>query len=168
MEGMLQLLRLINSLGKVEGRKKLQKIVHILKSCGHEFPQHFGYLHYGPFSSEVAAEIDSLVSGSLVREQRVAKPYETYVYESGDSARQLLGDLKQAGTPVWHDLASHLNGKPVSELEALSTVLYLRANGFAGDKLKTRFAELKPSLKRLYDKALAESQKLPKLSLGRQ
>src|SRR5262245_16788301 len=99
MQGMLQLLRLIDSLGKVEGRKKLQKIVHILKARGHDFPQHFGYLHYGPFSSEVAAEMDSLVSGKLVKEQGEGQPFEAYVYEPRDSARKLLAELKQNDEP---------------------------------------------------------------------
>lgn len=157
MQGMLQLLRLITSLNKVEGRKKLQKIVHILKVCGYDFPQHFGYLHYGPFSSEVAAEIDSLVSGDLVAEQGKGQQYEAYVYTPLETAQKLLVELKQEGQPEWYARAEQLNQKPVAELEAVSTILYLKANGFTGEKLKERFLELKPVLKSLYNSALAES-----------
>jgi uncharacterized protein len=133
MQGMLQLLRLIDSLGRIEGRKKLQKIVYILKAQGHEFPQHFGYLHYGPFSSAVAAEMDSLVAGSLVKEQGDGQQYEAYVYTPQQAASKLLADLKQTGKPTWLALATDLNQMDVSLLEAMSTILYLKANGFSGD-----------------------------------
>jgi hypothetical protein len=162
MQGMLQLLRLIDSLDKVEGRKKLQKIVYILKARGHDFPQHFGYLHYGPFSSEVAAEIDSLVSGDLIDERGEGQPYKAYVYTAQDSARALLKELRQSTEPEWKDFATALNQKNVSDLEAMSTILYLQANGFTGQSLKTRFIELKPTLKGLFDRTLREVGKLPK------
>lgn len=162
MQGLLQLLRLVDSLGKVEGRKKLQKIVYILKARGYDFPQHFGYLHYGPFSGEVAAEMDSLVSGDLIKEQGDGQPYEAYVYEPEESARTLLENLKQTDKPEWKELADDLNKKGVSELEAISTILFLQRNGFDGDRLKTRFAELKPALVKLYAGALKAIQKLPK------
>jgi hypothetical protein len=37
-----------------------------------------------------------------------------------------------------------------------------RVNGFSGEALKTRFIELKPTLKGLFDGALCEVAKLPK------
>lgn len=162
MQGMLQLLRLIDSLERVEGRKKLQKIVYILKARGHNFPQHFGYLHYGPFSIEVAAEIDSLVSGALIDEKGDGQPFEAYVYTTRDTARKLLNDLKQSISPEWKTLAKALNQKYVGDLEAMSTILYLKANGFKGDALQSRFIELKPTLKSSFAGALVEVGKLPK------
>ncbi len=164
MPGMLQLLRLIDALGEVVGRKKLQKIVHILKSQGHDFPQHFGFLHYGPFSSEVAAEMDSLVRGKLVNEKVVGQQFEAYVYKPEDAAKTLLKDLKKTSRQSWQSLASQLNQMNVADLEAMSTILYLQANGFSGDSLKTRFSELKPSLKGIFNRALKAVGELPNRS----
>lgn len=162
MQGLLQILRLVDALGRVEGRKKLQKIVHILQAKGHDFPQKFGYLHYGPFSSEVAAEVDALVSGELVHQEGSGQPYEAYVYTPGESAKKLLNELQQTEAPDWMNLARDLNQKNVSELEAISTILYLQANGFVGEKLRIRFAELKPALRSLYEAAHAAASRLPK------
>ncbi len=161
MQGMLQLLRLIDSLGKVEGRKKLQKIVHILQARGYDFPQHYGYLHYGPFSSDVAAETDALVSGQLITQKGEGQPMEAYVYSATNAARKLLTDLKQLTEPKWKALATDLNKKAANELEAISTILFLQRNGFEGDRLKTRFKELKPALVTLYGVALKSIQKFP-------
>ena len=162
MQGMLQLLRLINTLERIEGRKKLQKIVHILKTCGYEenFPQHFGYLQYGPFSSEVAAEIDQLVSGNLVNESGQGQPYEAYVYEPGESTPKLLTELQQDLTPAWASLAKMLNAKDTALLESISTILYIKGNGFSGEALKKRFSELKPTLASRFRTALSEAESL--------
>jgi uncharacterized protein YwgA len=162
MDGMLEVLRLINALGEVHGRKKLQKLVYILQSRGYGFPEHFGYLHYGPYSSGLAAEVDALVSSGLVSQQGGCGEYEPYVYKSGQAVQKLLRDLGKADKPPWQTLACELNTKDANSLEALSTVLYLISNGFTGKALKDRFSKLKPSLEHLYDKALKSSIALPK------
>lgn len=164
MSGMLQLLKLIHSCEEVGGRKKLQKIVHILKTCGHaeDFPQDFGYLHYGPFSAEVAAEVDQLTDGDspLIHEVRPQGKFDPYRYRATEAAGDLLEKLCETDVPAWADRAVELNQRETLELEAISTVLYLQGNGFTGEKLESRFAKLKPSLAGRFDDALASSQSL--------
>ena len=159
MQGISEVLRLIAVLEKVEGRKKLQKIVHILKSQGYEFPQHFGYLHYGPFSAEVAADVDTLVTHNLVDEQGGAGPRGAYIYTPTDKGLQFLKDIG-LGPRNWSSLATKLNKINVSQLEAMSTILFLRNNGFSGESLKQRFSELKPKLKNEYPNASLAIRKL--------
>ncbi|HVT89098.1 MAG TPA: hypothetical protein VHD56_09620 [Tepidisphaeraceae bacterium] len=163
MDGMLEVLRLIFVLDELKGRKKLQKIVHILQSRGFNFPQRFGYLHYGPYSSQLASEIDALVAGNLLKEEKgVGDDYTPYVYELSDEAMKLLKDLNSTGKPPWITLAKNLNEKDPNYLEAMSTILYLKANGFEGNNLRDRFVSLKPHLKAKFDKALAHAASLPK------
>lgn len=160
MQGISEILRLIASLEMVEGRKKLQKIVYILKSQGHEFPQHFGYLHYGPFSSEVAADVDALVTHKLVKEQGGGVPQGAYSYAPTDKGLQFLNDMGASGSQSWSSLATRLNKINVSQLEAMSTILFLRDNGFSGGALKERFVQLKPKLKNQYNTALTATREL--------
>lgn len=164
MDGMIQVLRLINALEQVEGRKKLQKIVHILKSCGHDFPQSFGYLHYGPYSSELAAEVDLLRSGQLIDETGTGADYEPYVYKPSQIGQTMLVELKHADAAPWEKLARDLNSHDANYLEALSTILYLRANGFDGKVLRDRFCSLKPNLRASFDRALQHAAALPRPS----
>ncbi|HTV49218.1 MAG TPA: hypothetical protein VMG59_12325 [Phycisphaerae bacterium] len=162
MDGMLEVLRLINALREVKGRKKLQKIVHILQSRGYNFPHYFGYLHYGPYSSSLAAEVNALVSCNLVSENGTGEEYEPFIYKPEETARVLLQDLNITGKPPWLPLARYLNAKDANYLEAMSTVLYLKSNNFTGKALKERFSKLKPNLKRYYEDALKEAASLPK------
>jgi uncharacterized protein len=146
MNGILELLNLVQNLGEIEGRKKLQKIVYILQTQGYDFPQDFNYFHYGPYSSDVAFQVDRIVSWDLVKETRGADPYEPYVYTPRETLPAFLAEVKAATTAPWKSLARKLNEKDANFLETLATALYLQRDGLAGDKLERRFGELKPHL----------------------
>ncbi|NNM84950.1 MAG: hypothetical protein HKL96_04220 [Phycisphaerales bacterium] len=161
MDGMLEVLRLIATLGEVAGRKKIQKIVHILKACGYDFPHYYGYLHYGPYSSDLASEVGLLVSGGLVNEAGGGK-YEPYVYTPTEASISLLQELKASTSPEWSSIARDLNEKDANYLEAVSTILYLQANGFGGEDLRERFIALKPHLDEKYDDAMKHAASLPR------
>ncbi len=158
MNGLLEILKLVQELKSVEGRKKLQKIVFILQSQGHPFPQHFGYLHYGPYSSELASEIDTLVDGNLMEQSGGGGQYNPYTYTPGKTLAKLLREVGDSQAPSWSPLAQLLNSRDANFLEALSTVLYLRQSGFDGKRLDARFAALKPALTGLLPKVKAFAQ----------
>jgi uncharacterized protein len=160
MDGMIAVLRLVDVVGKIEGRKKLQKIVHILQSRGFDFPHDFGYLHYGPYSSGLAAEVDALVSSKFVIEQR-GVGYEPYVYTPSKTVGALFEYLGETQVPPWRSLAISLNSRDANFLESLSTILYLQENGFLGRTLKERFIQLKPTLRRFFEAAIVEASSLP-------
>ncbi len=161
MDGMLEVLRLIAALGEVKGRKKIQKIVHILKACGHDFPHYYGYLHYGPYSSDLASEVGILVSGGLVNEAGGGK-YDPYVYTPTEASKALLQELNVSTSPEWSGFARDLNEKDANYLEAVSTILYLQANGFRGENLRERFIALKPHLEDKYASATKHVEDLPR------
>jgi uncharacterized protein YwgA len=62
-------LRLLNELDTVEGRTMMQKIVFIIKAKFGQF-QDFAYSihYYGPFSSDLAEELDTLRLKGLIKE----------------------------------------------------------------------------------------------------
>lgn len=148
MNRTVELLRLIDYCNSIVGRKKLQKIVHILKESGHPFPYRYGFHFHGAFSAELKAEIDALLSEELIEEKEDGSLYggfHQYQYHSTDRAKEFLLGL-DTGAPKWAPLAARLNAKPAQELEAISTVLYLRQHGCPEFDLKTRFEQLKPHL----------------------
>jgi uncharacterized protein len=164
MNSTLNIARLLIACEKIEGRKKLQKIVHILQSSGfqRDFPHQFGYLHYGPYSHEVKADIDRLVdpSGPLVDEQPsvAGLSFQTFVYVPKPELQKAL--LSHATTP-WEGLARKLNEMTPQELEAISTIRFLQRSGVAEQALLDRFKQLKPSLVELYPSALDFAKTLP-------
>lgn len=151
MSAVLSLAKLITVCGDITGRKKLQKVVHLLQIGGFrsQFPYEFGYLHYGPYSHGVKHDLDILTQEKLVREEEsYAGEHKTFRYSP---AQTLADDLNAVGVPAspdWEELANRLNAMTPQRLEAASTVAFLRERGFKGETLQTRFRELKPSLVR--------------------
>lgn len=162
MSRMFELLRLVDTCREIQGRKKLQKMVHLLREAGHPFGYRFEFHFHGPFSAELKGAIDSFVAQKLIAE-RVAEPpgeYRQYSYASTPELKRLLEDFGGTGDPEWAELAKRLNGKPAQDLEAISTVAFLMRCGHGGDELKERFMALKPQLANLFDSAQTEAGRI--------
>lgn len=146
---------LIQELGQIEGRKKFQKIVHILQCAGAPFDERFEFAQFGPFSSTLKAEIDCLgVFGILEEESKGS----TFVFSKGERFSEIEEAGLWTGTPVWSSFARALNEKSASELEALSTTLYLLDRGYSGEALETKFGELKSHLVQFFAKVREQGE----------
>ncbi len=159
MNGAINIARLVNACGTIEGRKKLQKIVYLLQSLGYPFREDFRYLHYGPYSSQVKNEIDWLVDDvDLIDEKPTnAGPFQTYLYTPKIHLTEQLKGIGLDSLPEWAEKARELNQHDAQTLEAISTVVFLRKCGYEDDRLRERFGELKPKLMHQFDDALQKS-----------
>lgn len=169
MNRTIELLRVIECCGRIEGRKKLQKIVHILKEAGAPLGYRYGYHFHGPFSAELKGEIDTLVAEELLREEEGATPvadYKQYSYALGEAGAQVLRRYAPKERPEWQGLAAELNRKSAQELEAVSTLLYLRRHGYEGERLRAQFAQLKPQLTGGFGAAEAMAQRIRALAMN--
>jgi uncharacterized protein YwgA len=157
--------KLIQACGKIEGRVKFQKIVYILQDMGHPFREEFGYLHHGPYSSDLKSEIDQLCEWELVNEvEQPVKDYMRYEYSPNKELRAMLSEIGDESVPEWSELARQLNRMNATDLEGISTIMFLRRRDFDGERLETRYKELKPHLADDYKKCRAEAERLTKLS----
>jgi len=160
MENLLSVGRLIVGCEEIQGRKKLQKIVHILQCKGYPFRQRFGYLHFGPYSAELRAEVEQLSALGLIEEVEGATEtgYAQFDCRPKPGLEEQLIAAGYSDEPAWLPLARELNGLETRLLEAISTILFLRQRGYTGEDLKLRFSSLKPVLCDLYDDALRRSE----------
>jgi uncharacterized protein len=160
MRPALRIAQLLALLKRVDGRKKLQKLVHILKEIGYPFSERFEYSYYGMYSKELRAELDSLTAEDLVREHQAATPFGNpqFSFESTDQLEALLEQLGVEREPEWAALAKRLNGFPPHVLEGVSTILFLSQRGLAGEALKLKLLALKPHLADAYDQCEREAQ----------
>lgn len=157
MNRAVELLRLIAICDRIEGRKKLQKIVHILREAGHPFTYRYGYHFHGPFSAELKGEIDSLVAESIIDEREgetFSGDFKQYAYTLSNSGRSIIDSFGGRESPPWAVLACELNEKPAQELEAISTLVYLVRSGCTDAQIQQRFDQLKPHLAGYFDAAL--------------
>lgn len=157
MSRTVELLRLVQVCRKIEGRKKLQKIVHILREAGYPFHYRYSFHLHGPFSAELKRDIDLFSEENLLDERESTTRYgefAQYEYRPTDQTNILLSELEADSEPVvWSSLAVRLNEKSAQELEAISTILYLLRSGTKRDELKARFESLKPQLSSNYQTA---------------
>ncbi|WP_395739950.1 hypothetical protein [Prosthecobacter sp.] len=164
MNSILIIGQLLDAVGAVEGRKKFQKLVHILQYLK-LIPSHFkfGYLHYGPYSEGLDVELRTFGEEGLIQEEQIETgPYKAYRFTAKEKLTNLvkkLGDSK----PLSHaEVVKELNGKSSLELEAISTILYLRSSGKDGKALKDTFCELKPKLAKDFEQRLKAARELEK------
>ena len=93
-QDILLLLYLINKLEKVEGRKRLQKLIYILKNVYNiPFTFLFRPYYYGPYSDELSEAVDSLRSVDAIGEELVERSsgiyqYNYVIYDKGRSILQ--------------------------------------------------------------------------------
>ena len=147
VDGALAVGRLIAELGGVEGRKRLQKIVHLLRAKGHEeFKQRFILHYFGPFSRQLATQLDFLSAAELIIE--VPEENGAFSYSVPEGARADLSDLRSgsAEPPPWAEFAQELDNASTEELESVSTLVFLHLRGTKGNVLEAEFARVKPHL----------------------
>ena len=150
----LAVARLVAKLGQVKGRKRLQKIVHLLGAQGFsQFRQRFVLHYYGPFSRQLARELDFLGAAGLIDEQR--DEFGVYTYAVSPSGKEFFEELDEDNqeSQPWEELARKLNGQDTELLEAVSTVVFLKANGTDDGALEGRFADVKPKLSSRFSEA---------------
>ncbi len=163
MNSTMRIAQLLRVVGKVDGRKKLHKEVHILQELGCPFQERFEYSYYGMYSPELRQEVDSLIKDKLLREQAMPN-YANEVTYSVESTPQLANFLDQLSNlekePLWSSLAKRLNTLSPRMLEGISTILFLCRRGLQGEELKNRFEALKPHLASIYAKCENEAKNL--------
>lgn len=165
MSSILEVARLIQSCEKIGGRVILQKIVHILQEAGFDsFTEEFGYLHHGPYSSDLKREIDQLIDWKLIDEKaEQVIQYPCYIYTPSRKLEDVLADIGVGNEADWNQLAQELNEKQPANLEAISTIMFLRRRGFSGTKLENRFNELKSHLSSRFKESLSFAEEHQKL-----
>lgn len=124
--GLLGLLRAAG--GVVDGRKKLQKIVYLIQQKGGPLAETFQYHLYGPFSEQLANEIEEMRSFGLVdeEEKRTAQGQTRYEYSLTKVGERLLASMG-AGDRLepFKELIGELATMDGRKLELMATALYL-------------------------------------------
>ncbi len=112
---------------KVEGKKRLQKILHLLQLAGANVDYKFRITHYGAFSSDLADSADILVlTGQLEAKLEPIGVYGRYrsVYTPSDLGKRVLKWPRK-----YVDILFKLDNYSTIELEVASTIGYFVSNG---------------------------------------
>ena len=148
MHPILRIGLLLRQLQVVDTRKKFQKLVHILQVMGAPYPESFDLNHYGAYSSELRAELDAFIIEGLVEETCSDEGNGVVSYSLRPTQRliDLVGEFPGPTEHEWLNWAKTLNRHNPTELEGISTVLYLCQRGWPKAAWRKRFELIKPHL----------------------
>lgn len=146
------ILKLIEATGgKVGGRKRLQKLTHIIKNLGFPIPLDFIYYRYGPYSPELGATISNLNALRLLKESHRKQIFE---YEITKNGKAFIKLLEKNNLVEKYDIPDKINKavnfisqKDPSLLELVSTIMFLMEYGESYKKACTEAKKLKPHLR---------------------
>ncbi len=115
---------------EIHGRKKFQKIFYLSKEVGMPIREIFEWNIFGPFSRELASEIDSLCEMGLLSEDSVGMEY---VYEITKKGSDFLeGSLPSEDETYsrFAGIVQTLNSYGSQELEKLASIRFLLNEGY--------------------------------------
>lgn len=122
--------------GKVEGRKKLQKLIYLAKKKGFAIDHDFRYHYHGVFSADVEHDIRLARAFGLIEETGDPETRQDVSLHSPDLVKERS---ENPGLKLVHAL----RGEEARTLEVLSTIVYLKSVGFEEKRLNLKVEELK-------------------------
>jgi uncharacterized protein YwgA len=149
------LLSVFGEVNKVYGRKKVQKMIHLLESAGTNMPFKYEYHFYGPYSAELQEEINVLVQQGFLTE---TKNDDAYVYSITEKGRGFKETLEADGgysIKLNTELLNSMDKEHSQFLEMTSTYAFLLDSGYGHKEAKLKALELKPHLERYVDNAIS-------------
>ena len=141
------------------GRKKMQKMIHILENCGHNFTFKYEYHFYGPYSAQLQEEVNSLVRQGYLIEDRQDDTYVYRITSKGEEFKKCLEDAELSFTINLSKLEM-LSEKDSQYLEMVSTYIFLRDSGYSRESAENKALELKPHLARHIKDAMIFADKV--------
>jgi len=145
----LRLLKVLDTLGPLKGRKKLHKLVYVLQSTGDQLGYEFDLHYYGPYSYSLAEDLQALRTTNLLSETLDGQTYTLTLTSKG---KQLCERLAQ-GFTFNRGLAESLVGASPAALEVAATAVYLASLRSAETRVFEVLHSLKPNLKPYYGAA---------------
>lgn len=152
-ENYAEVLRLIDFAGgSIAGRKKLQKMVFLAQQRGWPFTEVFRYHLYGPFSEQLAIEIEEMKAFGFVTEEKQAGQGSALCCSLTQQGRSLLEKYANpALSPMFKHLIAEMSQLDSRTLELLATVFFLLKCHVSTDEMLDSIKSLKPD--RDYTKA---------------
>ena len=133
----MPLCHLIKECKNIKGRKRFQKLVFLAKAAGIPFNESFEWNNYGPFSKELAQEIDTLCKLGLIEEELNNSEYYYTLTKKGEG---FLDEMWSKVSDKYERLSKilpMLNENNTQDLEKLASIKFLISEGFPDSYIKS-------------------------------
>lgn len=122
----------------IHGRKKFQKIFYLAKRADISIHETFKWNVFGPYSEELASEIDSLCNMEFLSEELIGTEYSYKITEKG--SRFLEKSLSTEEQILYNRLTKILeiiNKFSSQKLEKIASIAFLLDEGYDDPYIKT-------------------------------
>ncbi|WP_303966735.1 YwgA family protein [Sporosarcina ureae] len=119
-----KIVQFISLANEVNGRKKMQKMVYILKKMNFPFAEKYELHMYGPYSEELTLRVEELCEMGFLAERFEDKgSYKQYCYQVTDEGSKFISTV-DAPKEQLPGCIERLNEKSSRFLELVSTLLF--------------------------------------------
>lgn len=134
----------VSIMGSLNGRKRLQKSIYILKSLGFDYSESFKWGNYGVYSQELTSEVQTLVEAGYLAEK--TEPDSSYSYALTKEGRKFIEQQPSALSRCaeLETVVRMLNEKPVGDLDLFSSCLFVWGADQSTDQMVDLVHYLKP------------------------
>lgn len=153
----VKLVAVVQRCGTLHSRLKIHKIFYILKSLGFPLRERFEYLHYGPYSTDLASELRSAVNAEYVGETATSvavdedeEPLRRFDYAIQPRGSQFVRE-RSADDPTLAavadavaEVAEELNESRPIQLELVATLMFLQDENVRPDRVLGVLRSSKP------------------------
>ena len=137
--------------GRVDGRKKLHKLVYLCQRSGTDLGQAFQFHLYGVYSPSLAQDVDAATTWGLLEEEPSAGA--SYEIRLPRNSQDAWPGSTVTGDEVGFCRVRTVAGESSGTLEVLSTIVYLWGIGVRGKGLEESLLDLKGHLQSSFDTA---------------
>jgi len=141
----------------IHSRLKVHKIFYVLKSLGYPVRERFEYRQHGPYSEDLASNLQSAVNATYVEERMIEvageedeEPYRRYDYSLGQRGSEFIKRLffldptLAAVTDAMAKVANELNQSRPIRLELVATLMFLQDENVRPDLIVGVLRSSKP------------------------
>ncbi|ARD48739.1 hypothetical protein SporoP37_11650 [Sporosarcina sp. P37] len=119
-----KIVQFVSLANEINGRKKMQKMVYILKKMNFPFAEKYELHMYGPYSEELTLRVEELCEMGFLAERFEDKgSYKQYCYQVTEEGSKFLTTADAPKTQL-SDCIGRLNEKSSRFLELVSTLLF--------------------------------------------
>jgi len=126
----------VDKLKTINGRKRFQKMIFLSKTACMPFDEIFEWNNFGPFSKELASEIDALCKMDFFNESYDGMEYQYALTKKGKEFLDKTADKEPDLYKKFERILSILDKYDTKNLEILSSIKFLEDRSYDLDYIK--------------------------------
>jgi uncharacterized protein YwgA len=142
------ILKSLNMVDKIDGRKKIQKIIYLINNRMFNAFSDYRFYLYGPYSDQLFYELQNLNDDEIINEISNTQSYSYKITNKGKEFLDLLEAKMSVEDIEKFEMVKKLNDYSSEDLEIMSSLYYISRefNEISYEEMVEELMERKPHL----------------------